>query len=173
MKLQVLDLRLRQTLFTFYSSLFTKTMAVSFTDNFDDVLQSIERAAKQSVKETAIAIRDEAQAGSPSPEHPGPYATGATMAGLYILAQGFSDYATRVADAKSKNDVDAFVLPSEQLQAAQGEALAMLVAPLLYDIYLHAGTGSTRAQPFMFRAAMKQQNTLEKRLRQNLRDELR
>ena len=108
----------------------------------------LNRFVKSCANEARIRTREH----PPSPWNPGPFATGATMAALYLVWQGGDDFMARVQDALALGgqDLATHVMGQEELpQVRPHEYAALLAAPLDYNYGVHWGIANRKAQPFM------------------------
>lgn len=128
------------------------------------------------VENTCQAIADDARDLAPSPENPGPYATGATKTGIYVSTLEGSDYSERVKEAQNLNPDAQFMDERKpRFGLRDGEAEGVVASATVYSDYIENGLfdddgGVYRfAWPFMEPAVDNNEKTLQNEQKKLLR----
>ncbi len=128
------------------------------------------------VENTCQAIAETARELAPSPDNPGPFATGATQTAIYVSTLDGSDYKDRVADAENLNPTAQFMDERKpRFGLPDGMAEGIVASATVYSDYIENGMfdedGETyRApEPFLEPAVDKHEKTLQKEQKKLLR----
>lgn len=143
----------------------------------DDAERILIEGNKRAVRASAARIQARTQNNAPSPQNPGPYATGATRASVYKQTDEGSDYDEAVAAAR-KLDSNAAFTPSGNIATLAGEGQAEAAvgvatshAPFVENGHYNIRSGSYVApQPFLAPSVEADRAELEADLEQVLKN---
>jgi hypothetical protein len=144
-----------------------------FKNNIPKLRSALRAELEKVVTDTVESGRDRTEREAPSPTNPGPYASGATRRGLYVVTEAGSDYNERVDEAKKAPGarLQGMILDKVELKPSRpGDFHGLWAAPFQYDEWIHEGFFSVTANryvapnPFMLRARNEEESYFIKRL---------
>ncbi len=123
-----------------------------FKNNIPKIRHALREGLEAAVEDTVKSGRDRTAREAPSPANPGPYASGATKAGFYVVTKSRSDYNERLDDAQKAPGAQpkGMVLDQMELRTVRpNDFLGLWAAPFMYDEWIHEGFYSVAAERYV------------------------